>query len=213
MTLTFYWAPMSSAGITVNVLKALKVEPDKRIEVSIVDGDTHKPDFLRINPNGKIPVIVHDGVAIFESAAITLYLGETFGVQAGLYPPPGPARGEVMKWVVWAATDIFATAGVLHTHIPSEAVGAEGKASGLCVPPDDHHKSSREYDMAKQQMAKHIKVLDGALDGELYLAGNQYSLADVQVHSVMWWISVLYPITESTPNVQAWMARIDDKMA
>lgn len=210
MTLTFYWAPMSSAGITEAVLKALKVEPDKRIEVAIMV-DTRKPDFLRINPNGKVPVIVHDEVVIWESAAITLYLGETFGVQAGLYPPPGPSRGEVMKWVVWANTDIFATAGKLHSNMPTEAVGAEAKASGLPVPPDDHQKTSREYDNAKQQMAKHIKMLDGALAEKQYLAGNQYSLADVHVHSVVWWISMLYPITNSTPNVQAWMARINEK--
>ncbi|KAL3151672.1 hypothetical protein ABBQ38_012657 [Trebouxia sp. C0009 RCD-2024] len=208
MPLTLYWAPMSSAGITVNVLKALKVEPDKRIEVSIMDGDTHKPDFLKLNPHGKVPVIVHDEVVIFESAAITLYLGETFGVQAGLYPPPGPPRGEVMKWVVWANTDIFATASALHKHMTSKAVGAEAKADGL---PDDHYKKSREYDSAKQQMLKHMKVLDGALAGKQYLAGNKYSLADVHVHSIVWWISMLQPITESTPNVQAWMARINDK--
>ena len=211
MTLTLYWAPMSSAGITVNVLKALNVDPDKRIEVSIMTGDTHKPDFLKLNPNGKVPVMVHDDVVIFESAAITLYLGETFGVQAGLYPPPGPSRGEVMKWVVWANTDIFATGNTLHSHMPSEAVGAEAKANGLPLCPDDHHKSADEYDNAKQQMMKHIKVLEGTLAGKQYLAGNKYSLADVHVNSVMWWISMLYPITESTPNVQAWMARINEK--
>ncbi|KAL3159237.1 hypothetical protein ABBQ32_011208 [Trebouxia sp. C0010 RCD-2024] len=203
---------MSSAGITVNVLKALKVEPDKRIEVSIMDGDTHKPDFLKLNPHGKVPVIVHDDVVVFESAAITLYLGETFGVQAGLYPPPGPPRGEVMKWVVWANTDIFSTASALHSHMPSKAVSAEAKAEGLPMcPDDDHDKSSREYDNAKQHMLKHMKVLDGALAGKQYLAGNKYSLADVHVHSVVWWISMLQPITESTPNLQAWMARINEK--
>ncbi|MCJ1368679.1 hypothetical protein MMC16_007824 [Acarospora aff. strigata] len=212
MTLTLYWAPMSSAGITVAVLKALNVEPDKRVEVSIMEGDTHKPDFLKLNPHGKVPVIVHDGVVLFESAAITLYLGETFGVKAGLYPPPGPGRGEVMKWVVWANTDIYFTASALHIHIPLEAVGEKAKANDLPVCPDDYRKkSSYEYELAQEQMRNHLQVLDGALSGKQYLAGNKYSLADVHVHSVMWWISMLHPITETTPNVQAWMARVNEK--
>src|SRR6185312_8799587 len=52
--------------------------------------------------DGKVLVLVHDGKAIWESAAITLYLGEIFGVAEGLYPEPGPERGEAMKWVVWS---------------------------------------------------------------------------------------------------------------
>ena len=64
-------------------------------------GDTKKPEFLKLNPNGKVPVIVHDGTSIWESAAITMYLGEVFGVDAKLYPAPGPKRGAAMKWIVW----------------------------------------------------------------------------------------------------------------
>lgn len=210
MTLTLYWAPMSTACITLDVLKALNLKPDKSIEVSIADGDTYKPEFLQLNPNGKVPVIVHDEVILFESAAITLYLGETFDVQLGLYPPPGPSRGEVMKWVVWASTDIAFTAKAIHIHL--EAVAAEAKASGLPVCPNDQNKSSHEYESAKQQMTKHIKVLDGALVGKQYLAGSKYSLADVHVHCVIWWISTMHPITETTPNVQAWIARVKQHM-
>ncbi len=49
-----------------------------------------------------MPVLVHDGTVIFESAAIQAYLGETFGVDKGLYPAPGRKRGEALKWLVWA---------------------------------------------------------------------------------------------------------------
>lgn len=48
-----------------------------------------------------VPVLVHDGTVIFESAAIQIYLGETFGADKGLYPNPGPRRGEALKWLVW----------------------------------------------------------------------------------------------------------------
>jgi glutathione S-transferase len=44
---------------------------------------------------------VHEGVAIWESSAITMYLGEVFGVDDNLYPAVGPKRGEAMKWIAW----------------------------------------------------------------------------------------------------------------
>ena len=100
MSLTFYYAPMSTASITDLVLEEPGV-PCDRVKLDSQKGDTKKPEYLAVNPNGKVPCIVHDGTAIWESAAITIYLGETFGVERGLFPTPGPRRGEAMKWIVW----------------------------------------------------------------------------------------------------------------
>ena len=101
MALTFYYAPMSTATITAIVLEELGI-PYKSVKLDIKAGDTKKPDFLKLNPNGKVPLVVHDDIPIFESAAITMYLGEQFGVEKKLYPAPGPKRGEAMKWIVWS---------------------------------------------------------------------------------------------------------------
>ncbi len=92
MSLTFYYSPMSTAVLTNLVLEELGV-PCERVTVDLKKGETHTQEFLRVNPNGKIPVLVHDGIAIWESAAITLYLGEIFGVAKGLYPRARPATG------------------------------------------------------------------------------------------------------------------------
>ena len=101
MSLTFYYAPNSTASITEAVLAELGISCE-RIRLDISAGDTRTPEFLRVNPNGRVPVIVHEGTPIWESCAITMYLGEVFGVDAGLYPAPGPRRGEAMKWIAWA---------------------------------------------------------------------------------------------------------------
>jgi glutathione S-transferase len=70
---------MSTASITEAVLAELGIDCD-RINLDISVGDTQKPEYLKINPNGKVPAIVHDGTAIWESSAITMYLEELFGV-------------------------------------------------------------------------------------------------------------------------------------
>jgi glutathione S-transferase len=101
MSLTLYYAPMSTASVTRLVLEELAV-PFEIVTVDLRKGESRSPHFLELNPNGKVPVLVHDDVALWESAAISLYLGETFGVERQVYPPPGPLRGEATKWIVWA---------------------------------------------------------------------------------------------------------------
>ena len=81
MSLIFFYAPQSTATLTNLVLEELGVPHDKK-KVDLRAGEAAKAELLKVNPNGKVPAIVHDGVAIWESSAITMYLGETFGVAA-----------------------------------------------------------------------------------------------------------------------------------
>ena len=76
MSLTFYFAPMSTATITDIVLEELQI-PCERDRIDLAKKDTQKPEYLQLNPNGKVPLIVHDGTPIWESAAITAYSGAT----------------------------------------------------------------------------------------------------------------------------------------
>ena len=100
MSLVFYYAPFSSAATVHSALEELGV-PYEKVKIDLKANDQKKPAFLAINPNGKVPAIVHDGVAIFESAAIIIHLGETFGVEKNLFPAPGVKRAEALKWLVW----------------------------------------------------------------------------------------------------------------
>src|SRR6185295_656649 len=100
MSLTFYYSPQSSASPVHFTLEELGI-PYEKVKIDLQTQEHKKPEFLKLNPNGRVPLLVHDGVAIFESAAIQMYLGELFGVDKGLYPKPGPQRGEAMKWIVW----------------------------------------------------------------------------------------------------------------
>src|SRR5947209_774811 len=101
MSLTFYRAPQSTASVTEIVFEELGV-PHEVVTLDLQKGDTKKPEFKKLNPNGRVPVVVHDGTVLFESCAITMYLGETFGVEKKLWPAAGPKRGEAMKWIAWS---------------------------------------------------------------------------------------------------------------
>ena len=135
MALTFYWAPFSTASVTQAVLAELAT-PHERITVELGTGGTQLPAFLQIHPNVRVPVIVHDGLTLWESAAITLYLGETFGVAAALYPAPGPLRGEAMKWIVWSNVTLAEAAGRLAAARPAGSDGPVQSGSQDRVAPD-----------------------------------------------------------------------------
>lgn len=88
MSLVLYYAPHSTANLSRLVLEELGISYEK-VKVDLASGELATPAFRHLNPNGRVPVLVHDDQPIFESAAITMYLGETFGVERGLYPAPG----------------------------------------------------------------------------------------------------------------------------
>ena len=69
MSLTFYRAPMSTASVTELVLAELGT-PHKTVTLDLKKGETKKAEFLKLNPNGRVPTIVHDGTVVFESTAI-----------------------------------------------------------------------------------------------------------------------------------------------
>src|ERR1700761_3226871 len=148
MSLTFYYAPMSTSGITELVLAELGL-PVEKIKLDTKAGDTKKPEYLKINPNGLVPCIVHDGVSIWESAAITIYLGETFGTAKQLWPEPGPRRGEAMKWVVWTNVTV------------AEAMQRRGRAGDWAPTPEQRNPAAHAE--ATADVDECMQILDGAL--------------------------------------------------
>jgi glutathione S-transferase len=191
MSLTFYYSPMSTAVITNLVLEELAV-PCERVTVDIKKGDTHAPEFLRVNPNGKIPVLVHDGTAIWESAAITLYLGEIFGVAKGLYPEPGPERGEAMKWVVWSNVTL------------GDAFGRYVRNTSDWFPAEQHNAKAAAA--AEADTRGCLQILDRALSDRQYLLGG-YTLADAHVNSLVDWLRFMKLDFSEYQHLNGWSKR------
>jgi glutathione S-transferase len=191
MSLKFYYAPMSTASITELVIEELAV-PCEKIKLDIQKGDTKKPEFLKVNPNGKVPVIVHEGTVIFESSAITMYLGETFGVDKKLYPAPGPRRGEAMKWIAWTNVTL------------GDAVGRFVRNTMEWYPADQHNAKAAEA--AKKDIGDCLKVLDEALEGRQFLVGD-YTLADTHLNSYVDWLRHLKLDFTPYARLNAWGQR------
>jgi len=191
MSLTFYYSPMSTAVITNLVLAELDV-PCEKIKVDLKAGATRKPEFLKLNPNGKVPLLVHEGTAIWESAAITMYLGELYGVEKKLYPAPGPRRGEAMKWITWANVTL------------GEAVARLLRNTSEWTPAEQHNAKAAE--VARADLGNCLRILDEALDGRSFLVG-EYTLADTHLNSLTDWIQMTKTDLSPYTRLQAWRQR------
>lgn len=191
MSLTFYYSPMSTATLTDIVLEELAV-PCERIRIDLKKGETRTQEFLRLNPNGKVPVLVHDGTAIWESAAITLYLGEIFGVARGLYPEPGPQRGEAMRWIVWANVTL------------GDAFGRWVRNTTDWIPAEQHNAKAAAA--AESDTRGCLRILDQALAGRQYLLAG-YTLADAHVNSFIDWLRYMKMDLSDYARLNAWSER------
>ena len=157
--LTFYTNPQSR-GQTV---RWMLEELGKPYETVLLDyGTTMKaPEYLAVNPMGKVPAIRHDDVVVTEAAAICAYLADAFP-EAGLAPPLAE-RGDYYRW-------LFFTAG------PTEAAITN---AFMKVEPTDGQKAMLGYGC----MADVVQALETAVAGKIFVAGDRFSAADVYVGS------------------------------
>jgi glutathione S-transferase len=197
MSLVFYYSPMSSAVTVHWALEELGV-PYEKVKIDLKAKDNEKPAFLALNPNGKVPLVVHDGTPIFESAAITMYLGETFGVDKKLYPPPGPKRGLAMKWIVWTNVTL------------GEAVYRWARNTQKWVP--DEQTNAKAAEAARADVASLLGILDAELASKPFLAG-EYTLADTHVNSFVDWLRHMKIDMAAFAHLGAWSKRCSERPA
>jgi glutathione S-transferase len=198
MSLVFYYSPMSSAVTVHQALEELGI-PYEKVRIDIQARDQDKPAFRAINPNGKVPVIVHDGTPIFESVAILIHLGETFGEKKGLFPKPGIERALVTQWLVWVNVSL-GEALSRHQHASSERI------------PVDHH-NAKAAAKAKDDVENLLGILDRALEGKDYLVGNRFTFADLQVSGWLGYLGMCGCDTTKWKNASAWMKRCSERPA
>lgn len=190
MSLVFHYAPFSTASLTHWALEELGI-PYEKVKLDLQKGEASKPEFLALNPNGKVPTLVHDGVPIFESAAIVAYLGETFGVDKGLYPAPGPRRGEALSWIVWTNVSV------------GEALSRFQRNTVDRIPAEQRNEKAGE--VAKADVEKHLGILDGVLQRKSFLVGDSFSLVDLHVAGYVGYVGMCGFDVKKWPAIDAWL--------
>jgi len=188
--LVFYTSPMSRGRIARWMLE--EVGAPYRTELLEFGAGTKAPAFLAINPMGKLPALTHGGVAITETAAICAYLADAFP-KAGLAPPPGDkARGAYYRWFFFAAG-------------PVEAV-IMNRAMGFETPP------GREVMAGFGTPALLMDVLEKAVTGSEFIAGDKFSAADVYLGSQLGW-GMQFGSIEKRSAFEAYVERVGGRPA
>jgi glutathione S-transferase len=192
MGLVFYYTPMSSASRVYWALEELGV-PFEKVKVDLAAGEQRKPEFLALNANGKVPLLVVDGTPVFESLAILIHLAETFGVAKGLYPEPGLARAEALKWMAWGTASLGECASRVLRNT-SELFPAE-------------QRNAKAAEAARKDLGDLYSILDDALAGKTYLVGEAFSFADLALASYSRLAQFLGFDLSPFANVRAWTER------
>jgi glutathione S-transferase len=194
MSIDFYYAPFSSASRVHWAVEELGF-PCTKIKIDL-KGTTHKtPQYLAMNPNAKVPLLVVDGTPLFESVAILLYLGDRFGADKGLWPAASdPVRLTAMSWVTWSSSEL-APAAVRYLHAASDPTGPIATE-------------------ARTEIGRLLGLLEQRLDGRRFLLGESFSLVDVALASAVGWIQRAVGVELAPfPRVAAWVPACTDRPA
>lgn len=189
-TLTFYTNPMSRGRIVRWMLE----EVGEPYETVVLDYGTSmkSPDYLAVNPMGKVPAIRHGETVVTEAAAICAYLADMFP-DKGLAPPSGNTRrGNYYRWMFFAAG-------------PLEAA-VTAKALGLLAPAD------------KAGMAGYgtfedvVNALEQAVRDCEYLCGNHFTAADLYVGAQIGW-GMMFGTIDKRPAFEVYVGRLQSRPA
>lgn len=197
MSLTFYFAPMSTASMVHWTLEELGV-PYEAVRVDLADESDKRAKLGPVNPNLKVPALIHDGVALFESAAINIYLGETFGVEKGLYPT-GARRGRAMSWITWTNVSL------------GEAMSRFQRNASSRVPQE--LRNAKAGEQAQEDLAGLLSILDNHLARHELILGEEVSVADFHVSSYVHYMSFSGVDVARFAKVDAWVKRCTGRPA
>ena len=175
MTLQLHYYPSTAAMIPHIVLEELGV-PYQRLLVDRTQNKHKEPAYLRLNPNGLMPVLTDGELVLYETAAIVLHLADTHP-QAKLAPMVGtPERAEFYKWLMWMTNTLQAT---LIVYFYPERWVDEGNAAGVAqVKAHAHEKVLALLQQLEAQLAR---------TGGPWLLGAQYSALDAYAFTLCRW--------------------------
>jgi glutathione S-transferase len=159
--------------------------------VNLSAGENQRPDFLRLNPAGKLPVLVDGDLVITESAAIVLYLAEKYP-QKKLLPADLAERAQVYRWVMFAMTELEQPLWRITRH-------------RALLPPEK--RLPQDIALAREDFARMASVLEQHMQGRSFIVGDALTAADCVTAYLMDWANE-HSLLDGKPNLQAYLTRL-----
>jgi glutathione S-transferase len=201
MSIRLYGWPQSTASRVHWALEELGVDYEY-VALDQKKGENRAPEYLAISPAGKVPGLVDGGQAYFESVAIIVHLGETYGPERGLWPKldagagAAAARADALCWTVWATTElrVYLMQWLYH-----------GVDTPVSYAPADRSKATADYNHG--QYLRLLDALEARLAGRDYILGASFSLADIPAASALLAGLDLGGSIEGRKHIAAWLER------
>jgi glutathione S-transferase/GST-like protein len=218
------WDPNSNSGKPIFALKEKGVGFEYH-HINLLEFEQHAPEYLKINPGGTVPTLIHDGVTFTESTPMCEYIDNAF--EGPSLQPPDPMARYRMRWWCWYIDTQFAPAlsvlgwhsfmGPMVRNKPPEEIErliARIPTKERRIAWSTAVKSSfteAQLDNARSRVNDGVQLMDARLAGSEYLACPDYSLADTVAFANAYALPVSVPQfanRDKAPHYMAWLDRI-----
>ncbi len=168
--------------------------PFEAVTVNLAAGEHHSPEFLKINPAGKIPVLVDGDLTLTESIAIVQYLGEKYA-DKGFMPRDLVHRAQFNQWLLFAATEL---------EQPLWRI-----SKNISLYPEDKRQPT-DVERAREDFLPMAAVLEEHTKGRQYLVGNSATIADFVMAYTLDWANE-FKLLEESPQLKAYMTKMYER--
>ena len=152
--------------------------------------ESKTPEYLAINPNGRIPALVDGDLTLVESMAINLYLARKYG--GDLYPSDGALQALAVQWSFWGITELEQSLLQILIH--------------TVMLPEEHRDPARA-ETGRADLVRPLRVLDAALADREHLLAGDFTIADLNVASVLSMASMVRFDLSAYANADEWLGR------
>jgi glutathione S-transferase len=161
------------------------------VPVNLAAGDHRRPDFLRLNPVGKVPVLVDGDLVLTESAAIVMYLADKYP-DKGLLPADLKERAQAYRWIMFAVTELEQPLWRItkHTFLYPEA-----------------KRLPQDIILAREEFVAMAAILERHLEGRQFIVGDGMTIADCVTAYLIDWANEQHLI-DDCPQLRAYLTRM-----
>jgi len=161
------------------------------VSVNLLAGEHRRPEFIAINPAGKVPVLVDGDMVLSESIAIAVHLAEKYP-EKGLAPTDPCARAQLMRWLLFTTTELEQPLWRITRHTR--------------LYPEDRRLPG-DVALARDEFATMAKVLDRHMEEREFIVGDSVTVADFVLAYTLDWAQIL-GLLEDLPRLEGYMMRM-----